>query len=701
MSSPADYYGGSAVPPTAAYGPPRIDFTPLANGLDTFVKGRQEGREEDTATAFRNGIPMVKDANGNDTSNPNYNAMYQRLIELGAYDKAASLASNGIQLQQYSNSANLPPPPGGAPIAAPQPAMPAPQRGPAGPAANSGDRPGSIIGALTDAGIPTDQIGVIAGRLGSTLKIDPNNPMTPQQVAFVQSRLSGIKQSFASAERPSATGSQSAPVTAAQPDATPSQRISQGFADAGIPASGIPNGNAGSVPLPRRRPDGAPASQANTAPASAAVVDVSDTAKSLRIAPQAAAAFEQRLQATPMQAQKDYLNNLARSPQYTKSVNEWAEKRLESIERGEEPTNEQKNAGYDAASGGALTRHEAGLAGAKKAATAPFEIAEAAVREGGRPISIKPNEVVATGNQVNPALEGITNWAASRMGVPQGTPPRPGSSSSSPVSPTAAENTDPQNPMGRSAFTPQMVRNSDGSVASSVTPSTEVLQKTAATNYEKAREAFGGAQEVQSQLTSMEDSFRKLNASGWSSTGTGAEAKLQMAKAANSIWQTLGVKDQDLPFDPSTVSSWEKLTKDTTRLGFALARTLGAREAMQVVQGAINANPNVKNTPLGAKMVLNTIRQNAERQSDYFEYATQYAQTHGGDLIGAETSFSKLNPPTLYARRAIVQAQRDIPQEAIEQLRLDPKSAPAFDQHYGTKGLANMFLGQARIQGLQ
>ena len=61
-------------------------------------------------------------------------------------------------------------------------------------------------------------------------------------------------------------------------------------------------------------------------------------------------------------------------------------------------------------------------------------------------------------------------------------------------------------------------------MASTVTPSTEVLQKTAATNYEKAREAFGGAQEVQSQLTSMEDSFRKLNASGWSSTGTGAEA---------------------------------------------------------------------------------------------------------------------------------------------------------------------------------
>ena len=122
---------------------------------------------------------------------------------------------------------------------------------------------------------------------------------------------------------------------------------------------------------------------------------------------------------------------------------------------------------------------------------------------------------------------------------------------------------------------------------------------------------------------------------------------------------------------------------------------------MQVVSQAVNANPSIKNTPLGAKMVLNTIRQNAERQSDYFEYATRYAQIHGGDLLGAETSFAKLNPPTMYARRAIVQAQKDIPQEAVQQLRDDPKTAAAFDEHYGQKGLANMFLGNARLQGLQ
>jgi hypothetical protein len=60
MNSAADYYGAAAVPPTTAYGPPKLDFSALSGALDTFVKGRQEGREEDTARAFRNGIPMVK-----------------------------------------------------------------------------------------------------------------------------------------------------------------------------------------------------------------------------------------------------------------------------------------------------------------------------------------------------------------------------------------------------------------------------------------------------------------------------------------------------------------------------------------------------------------------------------------------------------------------------------------------------------------
>jgi hypothetical protein len=239
-----------------------------------------------------------------------------------------------------------------------------------------------------------------------------------------------------------------------------------------------------------------------------------------------------------------------------------------------------------------------------------------------------------------------------------------------------------------------MIRNPDGSVTSSITPSVEKLQTTAAENYEKARESYNGAQQTEKTLAEMEDSFRTLNQTGWSSTGPAAQARLGLARAINSIWQVLGVKGNDLPFDPNTIASWEDLEKNSTRLGFALARTLGAREAMQIVQGAIKANPGVNNTPMGAQMVLNSIRQNAQRDNDYFEFATNYAQTHGGDLVGAGVAFNKAYAPSLYARRAIVQAQRNIPQEAIEYLRNDPSLAAGFDKKFGTNGLGKLFLPQ-------
>jgi hypothetical protein len=607
-----------AAPSAANYAAPLVNFDEISKLPETYFKAKEMKRQDDVATAFRAGIP--KDGAGD----PNYSAMSQRMLQLGNYPQAVTFENTGIELQRMKNGAKLdgligPGSSSGGDASVPAaPSAPASPPRQAAPATTGGDRPGSIVGVLTDAGVPQDQIGVLAGRFSSALKVDPNAPLTAEQSTFLQARLPAIKQKFGSAPTQAASAS---------PLPTPAQRISQGFDDAG--ASGVVS----SAP-----------------PAPPAPAQVAGTARSLNLAPQAATAIESRLDAMPVGQRKAYLNQLATSPAFPKSVNEWAEKRLESIERGEDPTTEIKNAEYDADNKGVLTRHEATMAGAKKAATAPYEIAEAAVREGGRPISIKPNEVVATGNQVNPALAGITDWATRRLGVSSGAPAAP-----APMPPATGPNPAPPNvpspPLApasvaqpaRSAFTPQMVRNADGSVASSVTPSTETLQKTAAQNYEKARESYAGSQDVQSQLATMEDSARALNKAGWSTTGTGANARLALAKTVNSLWQSAGVKDQNLPFDPNAVASWEKLQKETTRLGFSLARTLGAREAMQIVQGAIAANPNAENSPLGFKMVLNTIRQNAERQSDYFEYATRYAQDHGS-LRAPEAPFAGVTP---------------------------------------------------------
>ena len=113
---------------------------------------------------------------------------------------------------------------------------------------------------------------------------------------------------------------------------------------------------------------------------------------------------------------------------------------------------------------------------------------------------------------------------------------------------------------------------------------------------------------------------------------------------------------------------------------------------MQVVNQAIKANPGIQNTPLGARMVMNAIREAAQRDVEYYNFATKYG-VRNGHLVGADIEFNRLNPPEQYGRRAIVQARKDIPSEAIEALRTDPSKAAAFDAHYNGPGLAKMFLG--------
>jgi hypothetical protein len=336
---------------------------------------------------------------------------------------------------------------------------------------------------------------------------------------------------------------------------------------------------------------------------------------------------------------------------------------------------------------------------AKAEAEWPYAITRTIAERGGQPINVKENEVVTTGAQINPAVSAATDEAFRRMGLPR--PAQPGqtaapAASGQPQATPVGVMPGDATPSGATAspanpFMPRLMPTTGG-FTSSVTPSNLAMQKNAGEGYEDARKKYEGAQDVKRQVSIMEANFRELNSANWSTAGTGAEARLNMAKAANSIFTALGVKDEKLPFDPDKIASWESLTKESLRLGFALSRSLGAREAMQVVQSAIKANPGIQNTPLGARMVMNAIRESAQRDTDYYRFATQYG-TQRGHLVGADIEFNKVNPPELYGRRAIVQARKDIPSEAIEALRADPSKAAAFDAHYNGRGLSKMFLG--------
>lgn len=342
----------------------------------------------------------------------------------------------------------------------------------------------------------------------------------------------------------------------------------------------------------------------------------------------------------------------------------------------------------------------AGLkAGAEAKARYPYEAAAALLRNAGRPFGVSPNESVTTSEQISPEINAITRQLLGQLGTPgqESTPPASVAGNGQPQppgnpaqpSPSGTSLGVPSGAPGTSAFTPHLVRNPDGSLGSSVTPGLEQIQKDTAADYVKSRDAYTGGQESKVLLASMENDLAQLNKNNWSSTGPGAQAKLQFAADWNSLMRTAGL--QGAQFDPNTVGNWEELGKDSTRLGFALARTMGSREAAQIVQGAIGANPGIMNSPTGGKMVLNTVRQAINRQSDLYEYETNFAKQNGGDLLGADVAFNKQNPPGLYAKRAELQTKLDIPEDAVDLLKSNPtpEAIAKFDKWYGDKKGAN------------
>lgn len=206
--------------------------------------------------------------------------------------------------------------------------------------------------------------------------------------------------------------------------------------------------------------------------------------------------------------------------------------------------------------------------------------------------------------------------------------------------------------------------------------------------FEKAQESYESAQNLKLQLGNMQDQLGQLGTTGFLAPGTGDTARLAFAKKANSFATAAGIDPKDLPFDQNKVASGEDIVKGTTRLGFDLARQLGSREAMMIVQQAVGAVPGLENTPRGAKLIFGALNTAAQRQSDYYEFLQKWASTHPSTL-GADVAFNKANPVQHYTNQALLAA---VPPGRIDYLKANPKLAPQFDTQYG-KGLSAVILG--------
>lgn len=337
------------------------------------------------------------------------------------------------------------------------------------------------------------------------------------------------------------------------------------------------------------------------------------------------------------------------------------------------------------------------VAGAEAKAKFPYEFASNMARQAGRVQPVGPNQTIATAEQTSPYIKSMADVASQLLAQQAGTqsPPNAATPSANGPAPNAApQQPAPAAPVGPNAqlgtpagqntsvFTPHLVQNQDGTWGSSVTPSVEAIQKDLAEQYGEAAKAAHASQQVKYRLDQVEHDLDQLgNAGGWYTPGAGANTRLDIAKTVNSYAQAAGF---DAPFDLKNVGTWEDLNKETGSLGFALSRTMGAREAAQVVQQAIALNPGIANTPYGAKLVLNSLRYAAKADTDYYNYMTQYAGTHGGDLFSAQTEFQNKFPPSAYATAARVSAD-PAQQQYINYLKAHPDqdTMAKFDKRYG------------------
>jgi muramidase (phage lysozyme) len=171
------------------------------------------------------------------------------------------------------------------------------------------------------------------------------------------------------------------------------------------------------------------------------------------------------------------------------------------------------------------------------------------------------------------------------------------------------------------------------------------IGETLGKEYGAAVDAYKNAQNALPNLSAMQQALRGFT------TGPFAGDKLRLGKAWQDFATTIGA-------DPGSdlakwVASGEIINKSGTRLGFELARTLGSREAQNIVQQAITTNPGLANSPQGNEKLIGLVQQGLQRDIDRRGFYDQWLQNGHGSMAGAATAFDQAKPADYYVSQVL------------------------------------------------
>jgi hypothetical protein len=156
----------------------------------------------------------------------------------------------------------------------------------------------------------------------------------------------------------------------------------------------------------------------------------------------------------------------------------------------------------------------------------------------------------------------------------------------------------------------------------------------------------------------LEDVNRAIDTAvrgGWATKpGPAPATRLLFAKVVNQISTDLGGKTK---FDPEAVAADEQWLKLSNNLGFnSIAALFGnQKEAEGTLERGIESVPNGSNSPLGAKLVTETLLAANQRQIDERNYKNWFIKQpgHEGDLNGASEAFNGAFPAKDYIDKVL------------------------------------------------
>ena len=277
----------------------------------------------------------------------------------------------------------------------------------------------------------------------------------------------------------------------------------------------------------------------------------------------------------------------------------------------------------------------------------------------------------------------------SALPTPSVTPANPAAPASTPATPP------PTSPLLTAATSPASPQNVPATGPVTLQPGMTLAQKAAqeetgrgmaaaqVKQFADAKEGYQTASTAQMNVQDLMKSLDKLpTGSSLLTVGPGAAERLGFAKAVNTALSAAG---QNPYFPPEQIAQAELAGKLQGRLGFDLSRSLGAREAAQIVTQSIGLNPGMQNTPQGARMVGASIMAALQRSKDFYQFLSEKGNSPDADL-----QFNKAHPPSQYVNE--VQTLASVPQKAIDYLEKNPKLAPQFDAKYGPE-ISRYFTG--------